>query len=59
MAKKADVHWTAEAVSKVEAIKSWISEEWGQKEADDFLDLLFHFENTIVFSQSIQRIKTL
>ena len=47
MAAKYNVLWSNEANRKVDIIFNFIKENWSIKEAEDFLDLLFHFEKTI------------
>ena len=41
------VTWTAEAKSRVDEIIAYLRRNWSEKEVNDFLDLLLHFENTI------------
>ena len=47
MAVKYSVLWSKEANLQVERIFNFIKENWSDKEAENFLDLLFHFEKTI------------
>lgn len=47
MAAKYSVLWSKEANLQVERIFNFIKENWSDKEAENFLDLLFHFEKTI------------
>ena len=47
MAEKYEVQWSPEAKKQVDLIYFSIKERWSQKEADDFLDLLMHFQRII------------
>ena len=55
MAAKYDVKWTSEAKQNVDGILSFIREHWSEKECEDFLDFIQHFEKTIsYFPQSFK-----
>lgn len=47
MAGKYNVNWTLEAKNQVDQILSYLRENFSEKECNDFLDLLFHFEKAI------------
>lgn len=47
MAVKHKVFWTSEAKSQVDNIIVYLREEWSESEVQDFLDILYHFEQTI------------
>lgn len=47
MAVRFNVYWSSEAKNQVDHIVSYIRENWGEKEVNDFLDTLFHFEKTV------------
>lgn len=47
MAEKYSVNWSYEANNQVKAIIDFLKLNWNEKAAEDFLDLLFHFEKTI------------
>ena len=49
MAEPFKVFWTTEATQKVNKILAYLGEHWRQRECDDFLDLLLHFEKTITY----------
>jgi plasmid stabilization system protein ParE len=47
MAGSYKVIWSQESKKQVDLICAFIKDKWTIKEADDFLDLLMHFERTI------------
>jgi len=47
MAARYKVTWTLEAKVRVDHILNYLNEHWSDKEAQDFLDLLYHFERTV------------
>jgi plasmid stabilization system protein ParE len=47
MAEKYKINWSAESKKQVDLICAFIRKRWNQKEADNFLDLLMHFERTV------------
>ena len=47
MAKKYKVSWSQESKHQIDAILNYLRQKWSEKEADNFLDLLLHFERTI------------
>jgi|SRR4051812_4897299 plasmid stabilization system protein ParE len=47
MAGKHNVVWSKESKKQVDLIYFSIKERWTQKEAEDFLDLLLHFQRII------------
>lgn len=47
MEKKYKVYWSKEAKSQVDIILEFLRNKWSEKEADNFLDLLLHFELVI------------
>jgi len=47
MAEKFNVIWSKEAKKQVDLIYFSIKERWTEKEAEDFLDLLLHFQRII------------
>lgn len=51
MAGRYRVYWTYEAVEQVRLILNYLKINWGDKELNDFLDLLNHFEKSITFFQ--------
>jgi len=48
MARKYKVFWSQEAKRQVDNILTYLRQNFGEKEADNFLDLLLHFEQTIM-----------
>jgi plasmid stabilization system protein ParE len=58
MAGRYNVNWTAEAKGHVDQILVYLKTNWGENECKDFLDILFHFENTIsAFPKSFKESK--
>lgn len=58
MAGRYNVNWTAEAKDQVDQILVYLKANWSEKECKDFLDILFHFENTIsAFPKSFKESK--
>lgn len=47
MAKKYSVTWTQESKKQVDHILSFLRHKWSEKEAENLLDLLLHFERVI------------
>jgi plasmid stabilization system protein ParE len=47
MAKRLNVSWTEESKIQVDSIVEYLRDKWTEKEVDEFLDLLLHFEKTI------------
>lgn len=47
MVVKYKVVWTLEAKSQVDNIIFYLRKEWSESEVKDFLDILYHFEQTI------------
>ena len=47
MAERYSVYWTSEAQLQVNRILQYILDNWTERECQDFLDILFHFERTI------------
>lgn len=47
MAKKFSVSWSQESKTQIDRILNYLQQNWSEKEADNFLDLLIHFERTI------------
>ena len=47
MAESLEVFYTVEAKSQLDAIINYLNDNWTNKEYNDFLDLLLHFENLI------------
>jgi plasmid stabilization system protein ParE len=47
MAGSLEVFYTVEAKSQLDAIINYLNDNWTNKEYNDFLDLLLHFENLI------------
>lgn len=47
MEGKYKVNWSKESKNQVDLICAFIKEKWNEKEVNDFLDLLLHFERTI------------
>lgn len=45
MAGSLEVFYTVEAKSQLDAIINYLNDNWTNKEYNDFLDLLLHFEN--------------
>lgn len=44
---KYNVTWTNEAKFQVDQILIYLKDNWSEKEHKDFLDILYHFEQTI------------
>lgn len=58
MAGKFNVNWSDEAKTQVDLILIYLKENWSEKEREDFLDILFHFEQTIsTFPKSFKESK--
>lgn len=47
MAKRLSVFWTEESKIQVDLIIEYLRDKWSEKEIDEFLDLLMHFEKII------------
>jgi len=48
MAKKRQVIWSIESSRKVQSIIEYLLEEWGEKEANAFLNRLKKFESMVI-----------
>lgn len=48
MAEKLNVEWSDKAKDDLQRIYNTLIEKWSEKEAEQFLDLVFEFENTII-----------
>jgi plasmid stabilization system protein ParE len=47
MGDKFKVYWTKESKIQVDLILNYLNKNWGERESDNFLDLLLHFEMVI------------
>lgn len=58
MAGMYNVAWTDEAKDQVDKILKYLRDHWSEKECRDFLDILYHFEQTIsTFPKSFKESK--
>jgi plasmid stabilization system protein ParE len=58
MTVRYNVYWTLEARNQVNHILDYLKLNWSEKEYNDFLDLLVHFERTItLFPKSFKESK--
>lgn len=59
MEGKFEVEWTPESKIQIDLIVRYLREDWSEREVDDFLDLLFHFQKTIAqFPNAFKKSKT-
>jgi|JI10StandDraft_1071094.scaffolds.fasta_scaffold249219_3 plasmid stabilization system protein ParE len=55
MAERFNVFWSSEAKVQVDQVVSFIRENWGENEVNEFLDILLHFERTVaIFPKSFK-----
>ena len=58
MAGRYSVAWTEESKTQVDNILKYLRDNWSEKECKDFLDILYHFEQTIsAFPKSFKESK--